>query len=283
MVQTATAMLACGRVDTARRALVYLACTQQPDGGFAQNFWIDGTPYWSGLQLDEVAFPLMLAWRLWKADGLGEMDIFPFVERAAGFLVRHAPITHQERWEENAGYSPSTLAAVIAGLICAAEMARAHESMEMAVFLEEYADWIEGHLEDWTVTNNGVLHPQIKRHYMRIRPPECGEAYACESCGTEIIQLNNRPPGTRREFEAREIVDCGVSGAGSLRSATGRRSADCGFAGGGGCGAETRTAARARLAALQQGRLWTTGGRRTLPGLGPGPGLAAADRRARAL
>ncbi len=209
MVQTATAMLACGQVDTARRALVYLACTQQPDGGFAQNFWIDGTPYWSGLQLDEVAFPLMLAWRLWKADGLGEMDIFPFVERAAGFLVRHAPITYQERWEENAGYSPSTLAAVIAGLICAAEMARAHESVEMAVFLEEYADWIEGHLEDWTVTNNGVLHPQIKRHYMRIRPPERGEAYACESCGTEIIHLNNRPPGLRREFEAREIVDSG--------------------------------------------------------------------------
>ena len=109
--------------------------------------------------MDEVAFPLILAWRLWKADGLGELEIFPFVERAAGFLVRHAPITHQERWEENAGYSPSTLAAVIAGLICAAEIARAHDSMELAEFLEEYADWIEGHLEDWTVTNNGVLHP----------------------------------------------------------------------------------------------------------------------------
>jgi glucoamylase len=209
MVQTATAMLACGRMETARRALVYLACTQQPDGGFAQNFWIDGTPYWSGLQLDEVAFPLILAWRLWKAGGLGEMDIFPFVERAAGFLVRHAPITHQERWEENAGYSPSTLAAVIAGLICGAEMARARESVELAVFLEEFADWIEGHIEDWTVTNDGVLHPSIRRHYMRIRPPEHGEAYACESCGTEMIRLNNRAPGTRLDFAAREIVDAG--------------------------------------------------------------------------
>jgi glucoamylase len=96
MVQTATALLACGRVETARRALVYLACTQKPDGGFAQNFWVDGRPYWSGVQLDEVAFPIMLAWRLWKANGLGEMDIFPFVERAAGFLVQHAPITHQD-------------------------------------------------------------------------------------------------------------------------------------------------------------------------------------------
>ncbi|MGA3082959.1 MAG: glycoside hydrolase family 15 protein [Terracidiphilus sp.] len=209
MVQTATALLACGRTETARRALVYLACTQQPDGGFAQNFWVDGRPYWSGLQLDEVALPLILAWRLWKAGGLGEMEIFPFVERAAGFLVRHAPITNQERWEENSGYSPSTLAAVIAGLICAAQIARARESLELAVFLEEFADWIERHLEDWTVTSNGVLHPEIKRHYMRIRPPECGEAYAVESCGKETIWLSNRPPGTRVEFEAREIVDAG--------------------------------------------------------------------------
>jgi len=209
MVQTASAMLACGRAETARRALVYLACTQQPDGGFAQNFWIDGTPYWSGLQLDEVAFPIILAWRLWKADALGELQIFPFVERAAGFLARHAPITNQERWEENSGYSPSTLAAVIGGLICAAEIARAHDSVELAVFLEEYADWIEGHLEDWTVTNRGVLLPGVTRHYMRIRPPESGEAYACEECGKEIIRLQNRPPGTRTEFEAREIMDAG--------------------------------------------------------------------------
>jgi len=209
MVQTATALLACGRVETARRALVYLACTQQPNGGFAQNFWIDGTPYWSGKQLDEAAFPLILAWRVWKAGGLGELDIFQFVERAAGYLVRNSPITHQERWEENAGYSPSTLAAAIGGLICAAEIMRAHESDEMAQFLEEHADWIEGHLEDWTVTNNGVLDPEIKRHYMRIRPPECGEAYAHEGCGKELIRLANRPPGTRYEFEAREIIDAG--------------------------------------------------------------------------
>jgi len=209
MVQTASALIACDRAETARRALVYLACTQQPDGGFAQNFWIDGTPYWSGMQLDEVAFPIILAWRLWKANALGELHMFPFVERAAGFLIRHAPITNQERWEENAGYSPSTLAAVITGLICAAEIARADDSMELAVFLEEFADWIEKHLEDWTVTNDGVLLAEIKRHYMRIRPPEKGEAYACEDCGKETIHLNNRPPGTRTEFEAREIIDGG--------------------------------------------------------------------------
>ena len=209
MVQTATALLACGRVETARRALVYLAGAQLPDGGFAQNFWIDGTAYWGGKQLDEVAFPIILAWRLWKANGLGELEIFPFVERAAGFLVRNAPITQQERWEENAGYSPSTLAAVIAAMICSAEFAHAHDSAEMGEFLEEFADWVEGHLENWTVTNDGVLHPEIKRHYMRIAPPKCGEAYAYQSCGKEGIRLSNRPPGARYEFEPREIVDAG--------------------------------------------------------------------------
>ena len=76
MVQTATALLACGRAETARRALVYLACTQQPDGGFAQNFWIDGTPYWSGNQLDEVAFPLILAWRLVEGGWPGRVGYF---------------------------------------------------------------------------------------------------------------------------------------------------------------------------------------------------------------
>ncbi len=209
MVQSATALLACGRLDTARRALVYLACTQKPDGSFAQNFWINGTPYWSGIQLDEVAFPIILAWRLWKLNGLKYFDVFPFVERAAGFLVRNSPVTQQERWEEAPGYSPSTLAAVICGLICAADIARDRGAAELALFLEEYADWIENHLEDWTVTSDGNLLPGIKRHYMRIRPPQCGDPYAQEGCEEQLVRINNRGPGERMYFEARSVVDAG--------------------------------------------------------------------------
>jgi glucoamylase len=209
MVQTATALLACGRAETALRALVYLACTQRPDGSFAQNFWIDGTPYWQGIQLDEVAFPIILAWRLWKQNALGNFNAFPFVERAAAFLVKYAPITQQERWEEAAGYSPSTLAAVIAGLICAADISREHGSHELAGFLETYADWIEAHLDAWTTTNEGVIYPEVKRHYMRIKPPCEGEPFYDDSVPVGSFRISNREPGEKNVFEAREVIDAG--------------------------------------------------------------------------
>jgi len=211
MCQTTTALLAAGRTNSAMRALIYLACTQKTDGGFPQNFWVNGEPYWSGMQLDETAFPILLAYRLWKLKALGDFDALPFVERAAGFLVRRAPVTQQERWEECAGYSPSTLTVVIAALIVAAEMVRARHHPELATFLEEQADWLESHLEDWTATNDGVLVPGIKQHYMRIRPAETGgaEPYAHMGPGTETVRINNRAPGEKYDFEAREIVDGG--------------------------------------------------------------------------
>ena len=209
MVQSATALLACGRTETARRALVYLAVTQRADGGFAQNFWIDGSAYWTGIQLDEVAFPIILAWRLWKLDGLGIFDVFPFVERAAAFLVRYAPVTQQERWEENAGYSPSTLAAVISGLVCAADIARAYKATELASFLETYADWIEAHLDEWTTTEDGVLLPGVQRHYMRIRPPAPGEPFHNPTIEPGFIHIANREPGEITDFDAREVIDGG--------------------------------------------------------------------------
>ena len=209
MVQSATAMLACGRTENALRALIYLACTQRSHGGFAQNFWVDGTPYWSGIQLDEVAFPIVLAWKLWKSGGLGSFDALSFVERAASFLVRFAPVTQQERWEENAGYSPSTLAVVIASLVCAADMVRPAGAVALADFLECYADWIESHLDEWTTTDDGVLLPGVPRHYMRIRPPAPGEPFHNPDCPVGFVHLANRGPGEETDFDARQIVDQG--------------------------------------------------------------------------
>ncbi len=209
MVQSATALLACGRVEAARGALVYLACTQHADGGFAQNFWINGIPYWSGIQLDEVAFPIILAWRLWKVEGLGKFDIVPFVMAAASFLVRYAPITQQERWEENAGYSPSTLAVVISALICAADILRHHGSEEVSIFLEEYADWIEARLDRWTTTTEGTLLPEVPHHYMRIRPPAAGESFHDSQIPAGMIHIANRGPGEQFAYDACAVVDAG--------------------------------------------------------------------------
>ncbi len=211
MVQTATALMACNRITSARRALIYLACTQKTDGGFAQNFWVNGTAYWSGVQLDETAYPLVLAWQLWKANALDGFEVFTFVERAAGFLVRHAPTTQQERWEECAGYSPSTLAIVIAALVCAAEILRSGHRPECADFLETQADWLESHLEDWTATNDGVLLDGVKQYYMRIRPPEQDdvEPVVQQGAGMEPLHIANRGPEEKSVFEARAVVDGG--------------------------------------------------------------------------
>ena len=136
MVNSATGLLAAGNVRTPLRALIYLAASQQPDGGFPQNFWINGEPYWRGIQLDEVAFPILLARRLHRENALQDFDPYPMVLRAAAYLIRNGPATQQERWEEVSGYSPSTLASNIAALICAACFCREREDEATAQFLE---------------------------------------------------------------------------------------------------------------------------------------------------
>ncbi len=209
MVNSATGMLAAGDVFTPLRALVYLACSQQPDGGFPQNFWIDGTPYWKGIQLDEVAFPILLAWRLWKAGGLAQFDPYPMVRAAARYILHYGPITQQERWEECSGYSPSTMAVAIAALICAADFANSRGEPQIARFLEEYADFMESHLERWCVTTEGTLVPGITRHYIRILPVDVNDHSPQEDPNNGTVILANRPPDTPYSFKAKEIVDAG--------------------------------------------------------------------------
>jgi glucoamylase len=209
MVNSALALLAAEDSKTPLRALVYLACCQQADGGFAQNFWIDGGAYWQGIQLDEVAFPILLAWHLWKRDALGDFDPHPMVRSAAAYLIRHGPATQQERWEENSGYSPSTLAVGIAALICAADFARSRGEHGDASFLQDYADFLESHIERWTVTTNGCLVPGIQRHYIRIHPAAIGDPSPDEDPNHGLLTVHNRPPGTPWQFPAKDIVDAG--------------------------------------------------------------------------
>jgi glucoamylase len=209
LVNSAMGLLAAGNDFTPLRALVYLSVSQHEDGGFAQNFWLDGEPYWTGIQLDETAFPVMLAWRLYEADALRNFDPYPMVMRALSFLIRKGPATQQERWEELGGYSPSTLAANIAALICGANFARTHQDEATAQFLEDYADFLECHIEPWTVTTEGTLLPEVKRHFIRIHPIDLSNPHSEEDPNKGIVTLSNQPPGEQREFPAKEIIDAG--------------------------------------------------------------------------
>ncbi|RMG49903.1 MAG: glucan 1,4-alpha-glucosidase [Acidobacteria bacterium] len=209
MVNSATGLLAAGNTETPLRALIYLATSQQDDGGFPQNFWINGEPYWRGIQLDEVAFPILLAWRLHRQGALRDFDPYPMVQRAARYLIRHGPATEQERWEEASGYSPSTLASNIAALIAAACFARARGDETTAQFLEEYADFLECHIEAWTVTTQGTLVPDIARHYIRIHPVDVRDPCPDEDPNHGVLAIANCPPGTPWTWPAKEIVDAG--------------------------------------------------------------------------
>lgn len=101
-------------------------------------------------------------------------------------------MTAQERWEENSGYSPSTLATIIASLVCAAEFARGRKDKLGADFLLDYADWLSAHLEDWTATNCGELVNGKLRHYVRITPADPKQPVASSNPDeTEIVLANN--------------------------------------------------------------------------------------------
>ena len=191
LVHSATALLATGQIGTPLRALIWLAAIQRPDGSFPQNSWIDGTAYWSGLQLDQVAFPILLAWRLHKQDALDLFSPRAMILRAAARLIAQGPVTAQDRWEENAGYSPSTLAVVIAALVCTAEWAKEFGKTEVADFILAYADWLAAHVEEWTVTTEGELVEGLPRHYIRINPADPVAPDPHADPNKTIIQLMN--------------------------------------------------------------------------------------------
>ena len=131
------------------------------------------------------------------------------VLKAAAYLVRHGPVTQQERWEEASGYSPSTLASNIAALIGAACFARGRGDEAVAALLEEYADFLECHIKAWTVTTEGSLAAGIQRHYIRILPEDVGNANPLEDPNSKVLKIKNHPAGAQDSFPAKEIVDAG--------------------------------------------------------------------------
>ena len=191
MVKSASALLASGQTGTPLRSLIWLACMQRADGSMPQNSWINGDAYWHGKQLDEVAAPVLLAWRLHEAKALGLFDPWPLVSRAAKYLILNGPVTGQERWEECSGYSPSTIASIIAALVCAAELARDRANEETARFILDYADWASAHVEEWMVTSQGELLRGKPRHYIRINPADPAKPDQASDPNTAMLQIAN--------------------------------------------------------------------------------------------
>ena len=191
IVQSAVGLLASEQAETARRALIWLACLQLPDGRLPQNSWINGQAYWTGLQLDEIAAPILLAWHLHEKNALGLFDPWNLVSHAARFLILRGPVTGQDRWEEAAGYSPGTLASIIAGLVCVAEFARDRGDESCAQFALDYADWVSAHLEEWTVTTRGELVPGTPRHFIRMTPANPNDPRAIAAPDTGMLQIAN--------------------------------------------------------------------------------------------
>ncbi|WP_307873070.1 glycoside hydrolase family 15 protein [Paractinoplanes ovalisporus] len=168
-------LLAAGDRAGAERALQFLFEVQQkPDGSFPQNSRVDGTPVWEGLQLDEVALPIVLAYQL------GDGGHWSGVRKAADFLVAYpqAPFTPQERWENQSGYSPNTIATAVAGLVCAAELAVRNGDTASARRYLTTADAWRAALKSWTVTTNGPY--SSRPYFLRLTKdgkPDAGTTY----------------------------------------------------------------------------------------------------------
>ncbi|WMS41927.1 glycoside hydrolase family 15 protein [Acuticoccus sp. MNP-M23] len=174
---SAFALIAVGLIDDARRILAHLIAVQDDDGGWAQCAYPDGTPYWTGEQLDEIAFPILLAAKIAESGGDELPGTRRMVRAAARHLLTKGPMSPQDRWEENPGFSPFTLAADIAGLVAAGPWLDPAERDEAADAADERNERLEG----WCAAGDGAA-----RHYVRIGPPAADGGIAGR------VQLRNR-------------------------------------------------------------------------------------------
>lgn len=196
LVETAGGLLAAGANGEARNVIRYLQAIQEDDGHWPQNCWLDGTAYWNGVQMDECAFPILLVDLARRERALPEEDLrglWPMVRKAAGFLVRNGPVTGQDRWEEDGGYSPFTLAVEIAALLAAADLADQFAAPGQAAYLRETADSWNSLIERWIYAIGTPLAKElgVDGYYVRIAPPETADA---ASPIDGFVPIKNRPP-----------------------------------------------------------------------------------------
>lgn len=183
LVETAGGLLAAGAHENARRVLSFLQAVQEKDGHWPQNMWLDGSPYWSGIQMDETALPILLVDLAWREKALTQEDrlrFWPMVRQAAVYLLQNGPISPQDRWEEDGGFTPFTVGSEIAALLVAAEMADLNGEASMAVYLREVADNWYATIDRWMYVSDTewCRKYNVKGYYIRIATMNAEEEIA---------------------------------------------------------------------------------------------------------
>jgi len=171
LVESSGALLAVGALREARNTLRYLLATQHAEGHWSQNQWLGGKPYWEGLQLDETAFPVLLAVALDERDALEGVEVRDMICRALSYLARQGPVSQQDRWEENAGLNTFTLAVCISALVAGAPYLPA-EGGDLALAI---ADYWNARLEMWTSVGEDAPLARlygVPGYYVRVAPEQ---------------------------------------------------------------------------------------------------------------
>src|SRR3954451_7881380 len=191
-----TAMFLAGDRQTAKDMTRFLFERQQlPDGSMPRNSLANGkqAPDSFNTQLDECAYPLVMA----LAVGLTGHDYYTdHILPAANFVATHGPNFGPERWEEQDGFSPSTISAEIAGLLAAARIADLNHDADSAAVWRGVADEFQRNLKKWTLTTNG---PRSAQPYF-IRLSKTGDPNAAIT-----YNLGNGGP----TLDQRSVIDAG--------------------------------------------------------------------------
>ena len=184
-----TGLLADGDVQTARAATLFLFDQQQlANGSMPRNSLLNGqaAPDTGGTQLDETAYPILMAYEAGLAN---DNDLYKnHIRPAADFLVANGPSFGVERWEEQTGYSPSTIAAEIAGLTAAAAIAAANKDTARAQLYQATADDFQRMIKTWTVTTTGPDGPRYFIRLSKTGDPNAAITYSLGNGGPTVDQ-----------------------------------------------------------------------------------------------
>jgi glucoamylase len=203
LVETAGALFALGDIANVQRSLIYLMSTQQADGHWLQNQWLGGKPFWQGIQLDETAFPVLLASALTDRNALAEVQVCDMVRSALGFIIREGPTTAQDRWEEDPGINTFTAAVAIAALVEGSRFLKERER-DCALML---ADTWNFRLEEYTWVTNTALAKQlgVSGYYMRSAPKDI---LIDEGAKYEHLLIKNRSNNPGIAADEQLAIDC---------------------------------------------------------------------------